>query len=320
LYQQSRPNPRRRQELHYFDAPEESRGGLMEVVPFAIAGVMLVAAFAFAGHYIGRTAQAHNATVDEIAPLVIPTTVLATKGSLLPEGQSLATLLVDPIRSEPMILEGKGDLQMIEVVEPVPPPLPKPKPVKIAKVEKLVKITPASINLKEEVEPKAAVKRMIVNPAIASSDKSIKIDRVAKQKVVAKRRIRLAEENCLARAIYFEARSESDMGQLAVAKVILNRVKSPNYAKSICGVVYQGSGTRNSCQFSFACDGQPDDVNQPAAWAHAKSIAQRAINNDPAVAMLGAATNYHADYVKPKWAKSLRRMARIGRHIFYSGG
>jgi spore germination cell wall hydrolase CwlJ-like protein len=320
LYQQSRPSPRRRQELQYFDAPEESRGGIMEVVPFAIAGVMLVAAFAFAGHYIGRTAQAHNATVDEVAPLVMPTTILATKGSLLPEGQSLATLLVDPIRSEPMILEGKGDLQMIEVVEPVPPPLPKPKPVKIAKVEKLVKITPASINLKEEVEPKAAVKRMIVNRAVANSDKSIKIDRVEKQKVVAKRRVRLAEENCLARAIYFEARSESDMGQLAVAKVILNRVKSPNYAKSICGVVYQGSGARNSCQFSFACDGQPDDVNQPGAWAHAKTIAQRAINNDPAVAMLGSATNYHADYVKPKWAKSLRRMARIGHHIFYSGG
>ena len=118
----------------------------------------------------------------------------------------------------------------------------------------------------------------------------------------------------------FVSRSESDLGQLAVAKVILNRVKSPEYPKSICGVVYQGSGTRNSCQFSFACDGLPDDVNQAGAWSHAKSIAQRAIAGDPAIAMMGSATNYHADYVKPKWAKTMRRLARIGHHIFYAGG
>jgi spore germination cell wall hydrolase CwlJ-like protein len=320
LYQQSRPTPRRRQELQYFDAPEERRGGIMDIVPFIIAGVMLVAAFAFAGHYIGRNAQAHNAVSEETVALIAPTTVLATKGSLLSDGQTLATLLVEPIRAETVMLEGKGDLQMTEVIAPVPPPLPKPKPVKIAKVEKLVKITPASINLKEEVEPKAAVKRLILVPAVPQIDKSIKIGKVEKQRVVAQRRVRLAEENCLARAIYFEARSESDMGQLAVAKVILNRVKSPSFPKSICGVVYQGSGARNSCQFSFACDGQADDVKQAGAWAHAKVIAKRAINNDPAVAMMGAATNYHADYVKPKWAKSMRRMARIGRHIFYSNG
>jgi spore germination cell wall hydrolase CwlJ-like protein len=320
LYQQSRPSQRRRQELQYFDAPEERRTGVMDVVPFIVAGTMLVAAFAFAGHYVGRNAEAHNATINEIAPLINPTTILATKGSLLPDGQSLATLLVDPIRTEPMILDGKGDLQMIEVVEPVPPPLPKPKPVKIAKVEKAVKITPASINLKEEIEPKAAVKRLILVPAVAQVDKSIKINKTEKQRVVAQRRVRLAEENCLARAVYFEARSESDMGQLAVAKVILNRVKSPDYPNSICGVVYQGSGSRNSCQFSFACDGQADDVRQAGAWVHAKIIAQRAINNDPAVAKLSSATNYHADYVKPKWAKSMRRLSRIGRHIFYSNG
>jgi spore germination cell wall hydrolase CwlJ-like protein len=320
LYQQSSPSQRRRQEFQYFDAPEERRGGIMDVVPFVIAGVMLVAAFAFAGHYIGRNAQAHNAMPQEIASLIAPTTVLATKGSLLPEGESLTTLLLQPMRTQPMILEGKGDLEINSVVEPVPPPLPKPKVVKIAKAEKVVRITPASINLKEEVEPKAAVKRLILVPAVIKVDKSIKIEKVEKQRVVAQRRVRLAEENCLARAVYFEARSESDMGQLAVAKVILNRVKAPNFPKSICGVVYQGSGARNSCQFSFACDGQADDVKQAGAWAHAKTIAQRAINNDPAVSKMGAATNYHADYVNPKWAKSMRRMARIGHHIFYSNG
>ncbi len=296
------------------------RSSVMDYVPFVFAGLMLVTAFAFAGHYIGRNAQAHNASLDEIQPLLIATTPLATKGSLLPEGETFALLGANSLRAQSVILEGKGDLQINSVVEPVPPPLPKAKPTKIANLDKSVKITPASVDLKHENDSQPAVKRLVVSPSIASVDPSFKIGKAEKQKVVAQRRVRLAEENCLARAVYFESRSESDMGQLAVAKVILNRVKAPDYPKSICGVVYQGSGTRNSCQFSFACDGLPDDVNQPGAWAHAKSIAQRAINNDPAVAMMGAATNYHADYVKPRWAKTMRRLAKIGHHIFYANG
>lgn len=292
----------------------------MEYVPFVFAGLMLVTAFAFAGHYIGRNAQAHNVSLDEIQPLMVPTTALATKGSLLPEGETFALLGANTLRTQSVILEGKGDLQINTVVEPVPPPLPKPKPTKIARLDKGIKIVPASVDLLHENDSQPAVKRLVVNPSIASVDTSFKIGKAEKQKVVAQRRVRLAEENCLARAVYFESRSESDMGQLAVAKVILNRVKAPDYPKSICGVVYQGSGTRNSCQFSFACDGLPDDVNQPDAWAHAKAIAQRAINNDPAVAMMGAATNYHADYVKPRWAKTMRRLAKIGHHIFYANG
>jgi spore germination cell wall hydrolase CwlJ-like protein len=127
----------------------------------------------------------------------------------------------------------------------------------------------------------------------------------------------LPEENCLARAVYFEARSESELGQLAVAKVILNRVKDPEYPNTICGVVYQGSGRRNSCQFSFACDGLPDDVKSATAWAKSKSVAQKALSGNSKVAAVSTATNYHADYVNPKWAKSMKRLIKIGRHIFY---
>ena len=130
--------------------------------------------------------------------------------------------------------------------------------------------------------------------------------------------MQLAEENCLARAVYFEARSESNLGQLAVAKVVLNRVKDPNYPNTICGVVYQGSKQRNSCQFSFACDGMPDDVRQPAAWANAKAVAKRAIAGTDNLKVMSAATNYHADYVRPRWARSMRKLVKIGRHIFYS--
>jgi spore germination cell wall hydrolase CwlJ-like protein len=103
-----------------------------------------------------------------------------------------------------------------------------------------------------------------------------------------------------------------------VAKVILNRVKDPDYPKTICGVVYQGSGRRNSCQFSFACDGLADDVRQPAAWTRSKLVAQKALAGDQTVRVIGTATNYHADYVNPKWAKSMKRLIKIGRHIFYS--
>jgi spore germination cell wall hydrolase CwlJ-like protein len=322
LYKPTRPtHQRRRQELQYFEEPVQDRSSIREYVPFVFAGLMLVTAFAFAGHYIGRNAIAHNAGTDEIQSLVVPTSSLATKGSLLPEGESFAIINNNALRNQTVLIDGKGDLELLNVVEPVPAPLPKPKIFKVAvNSSKSVKIVPASIDLKNPEEPATAVKRMVVAPSIANVEKTFKINKEEKQKVVAQRRVRLAEENCLARAVYFEARSESDMGQLAVAKVILNRVKNPNFPKSICGVVYQGSGVRNSCQFSFACDGLPDDVKQPGAWDHAKSIAQRAINNDPAVAMMSKATNYHADYVKPKWAKTMRRLTKIGRHIFYANG
>jgi spore germination cell wall hydrolase CwlJ-like protein len=312
--------PRRRQDLRYFEEASP-RQSFKDYVPYGVAGVMLVVSFAFAGHYIGRNADAHNVAFDEALPLVSPTSSLATKGSLLPEGESFATINMKTLRSQTVIIEGKGDLGNLDLVAPVPAPIAKPKPtVKVAKLDKNVNIVPASIDLKNPDEPAVAVKRLAVNPVLPNTAKSFKMGTAEKQKVVAQRRVRLAEENCLARAIYFEARSETDMGQLAVAKVILNRVKSPSFPKSICGVVYQGSGVRNSCQFSFACDGQPDDVKQPSAWAHAKTIAQRAIAGDPAVAMMGSATNYHADYVKPKWAKTMRRLTKIGRHIFYANG
>ena len=83
-------------------------------------------------------------------------------------------------------------------------------------------------------------------------------------------------------------------------------------------MVYQGSNRRNSCQFSFACDGLPDDVRQPAAWANAKRLAQKAMSDSKGTKIMSTATNYHADYVRPKWAGSMKRIVKIGRHIFYS--
>ena len=132
-------------------------------------------------------------------------------------------------------------------------------------------------------------------------------------------------ESCMARAVYFEARSESRLGQLAVATVILNRTKSLHYPSSICGVVYQGSSRLNACQFSFACDGKPDFPERDRAWEAALEVTALALGDDMAsedgqMQIVSTATHYHADYVRPRWSRSLHRLAKIGRHVFYSQG
>jgi spore germination cell wall hydrolase CwlJ-like protein len=134
---------------------------------------------------------------------------------------------------------------------------------------------------------------------------------------------RLIQENCLTTAIYFEARSESQLGQLAVATVILNRVNISTSNSTICGVVYKGARHLNACQFSFACDGRADVVDDKQAWKTAREVTTLALAYDMKVnkgpmQLLATATNYHADYVDPVWSKSLNRLTKIGRHIFYS--
>ena len=135
--------------------------------------------------------------------------------------------------------------------------------------------------------------------------------------MLAERKQRLAEQSCLATAIYYEARSESELGQLAVAKVILNRVRDPAYPKTVCGVVYQGAERGRSCQFSFACDGRAEQPRSGPAWQEAKAIANRAMAGEADVKIISTATHYHADYVQPRWAGTMKRLIKIGRHIFY---
>ncbi len=125
------------------------------------------------------------------------------------------------------------------------------------------------------------------------------------------------EATCLAQAIYYEARGESNAGQLAVAEVVMNRVRSGNYASSICGVVYQGAERVTGCQFSFTCDGSLDKVVEGLAWQKAERLARNVVLGH-SQSVVGSATNYHATYVDPYWAASLERTTRIGRHIFYS--
>jgi spore germination cell wall hydrolase CwlJ-like protein len=123
---------------------------------------------------------------------------------------------------------------------------------------------------------------------------------------------------CLAEAIYFESRSEPEAGQAAVAQVVLNRVRSGIYPSTVCGVVYQDRNRPFACQFSFACEGKSLRIGEPGPWAVATRIAEEVVsgkNYNPAVA---AAVNYHANYVSPFWVGYLRRVDRIGAHIFYA--
>jgi Cell Wall Hydrolase len=126
-------------------------------------------------------------------------------------------------------------------------------------------------------------------------------------------------QNCLATAIYFEARSESEKGQIAVAQVIVNRVRSPYYPKNVCDVVYQGASERRygGCQFSFACDRIRDRVRNQGAFSDALSVAQRVLDAEVWLPEIGNATHYHATYVKPRWIRDMVEKDRIGRHIFY---
>jgi spore germination cell wall hydrolase CwlJ-like protein len=128
------------------------------------------------------------------------------------------------------------------------------------------------------------------------------------------------EKRCLAEAIYFEARSESEDGRAAVAQVVLNRVKSGKYPRSVCGVVYQNRHRRLACQFSFACEGKALRITEPQPWQAAERIAHAVYAGSIHVAEVGDATHYHADYVRPHWARKLKKLDVIGRHIFYGAG
>jgi spore germination cell wall hydrolase CwlJ-like protein len=126
-----------------------------------------------------------------------------------------------------------------------------------------------------------------------------------------------AEQKCLATGIYFEARSESIKGQAAVAQVILNRVRNPAYPKTICGVVYQNDDWINRCQFSFACEGRKLHVTELGHWKTAQEIAMAVTSGRIFLPEVGSATHYHATYVWPNWASTMKRVDKIGHHIFY---
>ena len=115
---------------------------------------------------------------------------------------------------------------------------------------------------------------------------------------------------CLTEAIYFEGRSESFIGQLAIANVILNRVKSKKYPNNVCGVVHEKN------QFSYYWDGKPEIMNDSLAIEVAYKVASISLVG-ASVDTINGATHYHATYVKPSWSYKLQYLSQIGLHKFY---
>jgi hypothetical protein len=120
---------------------------------------------------------------------------------------------------------------------------------------------------------------------------------------------------CLTQAIYYEAANEPPDGKRAVAQVVLNRLRHPAYPNSICAVVYQGAEAA-VCQFSFTCDGSLARRPLNRQWQESRALAERALLGEQ-FGPVGTATHYHADYVVPKWAFTLQKLAVVGTHIFY---
>ena len=145
------------------------------------------------------------------------------------------------------------------------------------------------------------------------------------------------QATCLAKNMYYEARSQGLAGQLAVSLVVLNRVRDDRYPNTICEVVHQGPvreswktkgknvpesqrtyyPIKHRCQFSWYCDGKSDVPKNEKAWRKAQDVAFLVLYDKIKLDVTEGATHYHATYVRPSWAKTKKRTTRIEKHIFY---
>ncbi len=269
--------------------PEPGKGQGTRIVPYILAGITLIGGVAFIGHYLGQNASARGAPGSEWSEVVEQPTTIIRKASLLHSSDPLETTRDVPMIAEQAVIEQfRTDLRTT-----------------------MISLPSAESRLE-------AGESVIYSPAVAKLNDMFERGQETRKQVVAARKRRAAEESCLARAIYFEARSESELGQKAVAKVIMNRVKDPEYPSTVCGVVFQNQDKLNACQFSFACDGKPDRPKAGPAWTKARALASEALDGQLSVANMDGVLNYHADYVQPRWARFMKRVVKIGRHIFYN--
>ncbi|MCY4445953.1 MAG: cell wall hydrolase [Rhodobacteraceae bacterium] len=126
-----------------------------------------------------------------------------------------------------------------------------------------------------------------------------------------------AEFQCMAEAIFFEARGEPLAGKYAVGEVILNRVKSKAFPNTICGVVRQGGTKRAQCQFSYYCDGRSEKISEPESFKGIMKITHNIIHGLYTPTTKGA-TYFHALSSNPRWSKVFQHTATVGYHKFYA--
>jgi len=130
---------------------------------------------------------------------------------------------------------------------------------------------------------------------------------------------------CLSEALYFEGRSESEKGQRAIAEVIFNRIANKSYPSTVCTVVRQakfypsGGIDLHSCQFSYYCDGKPEDYKEGEAFVRTYTLSY-SIMESAATNLTHGATHYHSKTTNPYWTASLVFTTQIGDHLFYKKG
>jgi spore germination cell wall hydrolase CwlJ-like protein len=169
----------------------------------------------------------------------------------------------------------------------------------------------APIALQMKAEPQATLEAPAIAVDTAPAQTSLSREELVAMKL-------LAQSDCLAEAMYYEARGEGKAGQLAVAEVIYHRMRYGYYPNSICGVVFEGSHLRTGCQFSFTCNGDMNRPKNAAAWRRARVLALRIVTGVlPLGDLTGDATSFHASDVQPGWAGDMERTVQIGKHIFY---
>jgi N-acetylmuramoyl-L-alanine amidase len=127
------------------------------------------------------------------------------------------------------------------------------------------------------------------------------------------REVDARSKQCLAMALYWEARGEGQQGMLAVSSVVLNRVEDERFPDTVCGVVHEG-GEYGRCQFSWWCDGKSDAPTNQAEWSEVNSLAHTFLATRPQDPTDGALF-YHATSIKRPWRRQLT--AQIGNHVFY---
>ena len=286
--------------------PAHSR--IADALPYALAGAALVVGVAVFGSYMGQSAVARNGPGVAWTDVTEPSVTLVTRTSLTQpqldleeQGYSLeiGQQVMASLKSD-RITEGVFDRADNILLRPDVLPMAKPRVL-------------AHKRRNFRVESPPARKLMAV----------LRRGAAARDKVRSIRQAKIAEHYCMAKAIYFEARSESKAGQLAVANVVMNRVKSKNYPNTICGVVYENRVKKKrlgGCQFSFTCDGTPDRPKPGSHWNNARKLAHKVMDDNPKYRVVNSSVlHYHADYVNPRWSKFMRRLTKIGRHIFYTG-
>ncbi len=272
-----------------------------ELISFALVGLTLGIALIVAVDYIGSSADAHTSATEDFTAIAAPIPVLQTKEDPLipPSALQQATLGREDMRvaafTQVVARAGKGDMII--------------RPVFSRQAENLA--------VQPRRRPRGLKGRLLASPPVWKLEQGWRMARLERARVLAARKRRLRELSCLAKAVYFEARSEGLKGQMAVAKVILNRVRDPRFPNTVCGVVYQGAERRNGCQFSFTCDGRSDYPSNARQWRVARRVALKALRGQIRLRGMEGVAFYHADYVRPTWASMMRPVIKIGHHIFY---